>query len=219
MNNKKRIICLIVFLYFQFPVYLFANSLINYNSYLVDLNGQPVNKTIKVKFSIFNNKNEIKWFRERYVTVVNGQLEVILGRTKPISFNVFDQNHYIGLSLKNNTDYEEMRVRQKLLKSINLSTQLFESNNKSNIDKNKLIKILNANKYFSCKMNNETKKTTVSLFNNSFNETKQKSNKMKRSKFHEDIEYKSLKLSNSLNDELDRIIMIYKTNSAKLTQN
>jgi len=104
-----------------FNVAYATNKTINYQGFLTDNKGIPVNKTVKMKFSIYNTENECQWSRERFVTVIHGKFNIILGRQVTLDDSLFDGEHYIALSVKHDLNYKEIELRSKLEKS-NLKT-------------------------------------------------------------------------------------------------
>jgi len=97
-------------------------NFIHYKGFLTESKGIPVNKTIKMKFSIYNAENKSMWGRERFVTVKNGKFDVILGKVESLKENFFDGEHYISLAIKKNEHYKQIELRQHLQKSLISST-------------------------------------------------------------------------------------------------
>jgi len=87
---------------------------INFHGYLTDSESNPVDKTIKLKFTIYDIDNVVKWSRERFITVSNGIFSVILGKKIALNDEFFNGEHYIALSVKNDEEFEEINFRQKL---------------------------------------------------------------------------------------------------------
>ena len=115
MINKICTIIMGLIVSVQFPLDIEANNTLKFNTFLTDSNDMPLNKAVKIKFCIFNLKNEMKWFRERFLTINKGNLDIILGRVVPLDDSFFDGEHYIGLSVFNNIQYEKVFIRHKLL--------------------------------------------------------------------------------------------------------
>jgi len=93
-------------------------NVINYKGFLTETNGNPINKTIKMKFSIHNAKNESLWIRERFVTVNDGKFDVILGKVEPLEEFFFDGEHYISLAIKKDDHYKQIELSQQLQKTV-----------------------------------------------------------------------------------------------------
>jgi len=89
---------------------------INYKGFLTDSNGVPINKTIKMRFTIYNTDSISEWSRDRFVTVNKGVFEVILGKKETISNEMFDGQHYIALAIQKQENFKEYELRQKLEK-------------------------------------------------------------------------------------------------------
>jgi len=89
---------------------------INYHGYLTNSEGIPLNKTIKMKFSIYNKDNECEWNRERYITVNEGEFNIVLGKKITISEELFDGDHYMGIAVKFEDKYEQIELRSKIEK-------------------------------------------------------------------------------------------------------
>jgi len=88
-------------------------STLTIGGYLSNENGNPINKTVKMKFVIYKfDKNQ--WSRERFVTLNDGKFDLVLGMSKPLSNNFFDGNHYLGISIKDNEKYKEVKLRNKI---------------------------------------------------------------------------------------------------------
>jgi len=89
---------------------------INYNGYLTNSEGMPLNKTVKMKFSVYNKKNECEWNRERFVTINEGQFNVVLGKSSKLSDELFDGEHYMALAVKFDESYKQIELRSKIEK-------------------------------------------------------------------------------------------------------
>jgi len=106
-------ICLSILFYL--PSFSIAQT-INYNGYLTDNSGNPIDKTVKMKFTIFDSNNSKQWQRERFVTVERGKFNIILGKRHIIPQQIFDGNHYISLSVQlSENEMEEINLRRKIL--------------------------------------------------------------------------------------------------------
>ena len=106
----------------------FSTTTYLFQGYLENSHEKPVDKTLKIKFVIFNNKEDAKWLYERYITIKNGMFDVVLGKTVKLEKSFFDGKHYISVYVKEDKDYREI----KELKSI--------------LSKNKLIKSMSSEK-------------------------------------------------------------------------
>jgi len=104
-------VCLFVSVAYAIPA-----KTINYQGFLTNPDGVPVNKTVKMKFRIYDIENECQWSRERFVTVKDGKFNVILGRQVSLDDALFDGDHYIALSVKHDLNYKEIELRSKLKK-------------------------------------------------------------------------------------------------------
>jgi len=148
--KSKNVLCniLLVTILMLFSALTYAESTrINYNGYLTNSEGMPLNKTIKMKFSVYNNANECDWNRERYVTVNEGQFNVVLGKKNILPDELFDGEHYIGVAVKFDDEYEQIELRRKINKlttSSKRDVSVFENivldNRSSNSDTSKAVK-------------------------------------------------------------------------------
>jgi len=138
----------IFFMLLLFGVVCFASEalsyLITYKGFLTDTQGTPLNKTIKLKFCIYNSDNEIKWSRERFVTVNDGKFDVILGKKIHLDEELFNDDHYIALSIMDGKEYKKVMLRNKIennkdtSKNVNISQSIVidDDNDKKYISNN-----------------------------------------------------------------------------------
>ncbi|KPA08981.1 secreted protein, partial [Candidatus Magnetomorum sp. HK-1] len=87
-------------IFFMFANNLFANMIINYSSSISDIQTNNLNITVKLKFTIQNDKSTIEWERERYVNIIDGKYSVRLGLLNPIKREFFNGNYFICVSVK-----------------------------------------------------------------------------------------------------------------------
>jgi len=128
--TKKFVFCLFSILLIGLMNAELAMSVnINYKGFLTDSNGIPINKTIKMRFTIYNFDNTSEWSRDRFVTVNNGAFEVILGKKETISNEMLDGQHYIALAIQKQENFKEFELRQKLGEIKSLSTEKFVISN------------------------------------------------------------------------------------------
>jgi len=98
---KKLLFCcfnlLIIIVLIESSVYATPYT-INYQEFLTDSNRMPLNRTVKMKFEICNEKGVCPWLRERYVTPKDGFLNIALGKKIPLKAIFFDGKHYLNAS-------------------------------------------------------------------------------------------------------------------------
>jgi len=101
-----------------------ANSIkIKYHGYLTNSKGESVDKTIKMKFTIYDSDNNIRWSRKRFVTVNKGKFEVTLGKQEFLTEALFNGEHYIALAVRADDEYKEIELRRQLKRLPNDSTK------------------------------------------------------------------------------------------------
>jgi len=99
-----------------------ANTIkIKYQGYLTSSKGEVLNKTIKMRFTIYDTDNNIQWTRDRFVTVKDGKFDVILGKQETLTEKLFDGNHYMALATKVGDDFKEIELRSQLKRVANNS--------------------------------------------------------------------------------------------------
>jgi len=107
-------------LLFFFALAIVSNSIgysmqiINNDGLLTDINGEALNKTIKMKFSILNDNKSIVWKRERFVTVKNGIFSIRLGSKIPINTKFINKNNLLNVVMKIDDDYKEVGLAYRL---------------------------------------------------------------------------------------------------------
>jgi len=129
---------------------------INYQGYLVDSSSEPVNKTLKMRFNIYDSSNNVQWSRDRFVTITDGKFDLVLGKKNPLTKEFFDSKHYIGISVMNGDVFENIGLRRKLTNS-QLSSDITISENISNTK----VEISNANSVL-CNDNNVSSNNNIS---------------------------------------------------------
>jgi len=85
---------------------------INYQGYLTDSGGTPINGTVQMLFSIYDvsSGGTALWIENQTVNVNNGIYSVVLGETTPINL-AFDTQYYLGVVVGGDP---EMTPRQAL---------------------------------------------------------------------------------------------------------
>ena len=88
---------------------------INYQGYLTDPQGTPIDETVTVTFSIYPNTTEMSplWTETQTVRVTDGIFSVNLGNITPLSLP-FDTAYYLGVTVGSDS---EMTPRQPLTSS------------------------------------------------------------------------------------------------------
>jgi hypothetical protein len=117
-NKKNRVvwlgICVLVLLAI-FPVSVLAvPEGINYQGYLTDARGQPLNRDVAITFRIWDAEEsgtELWSESHAIVRVVVGVFNVVLGSSVPITAGILDGDSYLGITV--GTD-SEMVPRMKL---------------------------------------------------------------------------------------------------------
>jgi len=136
-TTKYLMIFFIFGLMFNLSIALSKSNTINYYGYMTNSQGFPINKTIKMKFCIYNSRNVVKWTRERFVTISDGQFDVILGKRFILKQEYFNNEHYILLSIKCGGNYYQIGLKNKLesnffhlFNNINIYKHIFLDSNK-----------------------------------------------------------------------------------------
>ncbi len=90
-------------------------QLINYQGYLADGDGNPVNGTRSIEFRMYNTASggTAIWSETQSVTVLEGVFSVLLGSVTPLSYTLFDGSDRF-LALKVGSD-SEMTPRTRLV--------------------------------------------------------------------------------------------------------
>ena len=83
---------------------------INYQGYLTDDQGNPVDENKSITFKIYNEASEV-WSETQPVAVSDGLFNVILGQSTPIELGSGSGQCYLGLTI----DGEELTPRQPLV--------------------------------------------------------------------------------------------------------
>jgi len=98
---------------FYFNSIAFADYL-DFEGYIFDSKNAPINKTIKMKFDIYDASGTSKWSIEKFITVNQGIIKTKLGIRDKIDAYLLNGNHYVGISIKENDKYTEILSRHKL---------------------------------------------------------------------------------------------------------
>ena len=90
-------------------------QLINYQGYLADANGDPINGEIEIQFSIYATVEggSPLWTETQTVAVIDGLFNALLGSTNTLEFSVFD-SRFRYLAIKVGDDLE-MTPRKQLV--------------------------------------------------------------------------------------------------------
>jgi len=116
LSNVKQLFYFLLLATIFLPSLSFSENLIfKFEGFLEnEQSGKPVNQTIKMKFSIIDKNGEPVWTRERYVSIKEGKLSVILGKVKPLKKIYFNGNYYIStVAIGNKKD--QFSIKPKLI--------------------------------------------------------------------------------------------------------
>jgi hypothetical protein len=108
-------------------------EMINYQGYLTDSGGNPINDTLEMTFSIYENESggTAVWTETQpAVTVTDGLFNVLLGSINPITPDQLDEERYIGVRVGAD---DEMVPRQRLA-SVAFALRSVVANQASNAD-------------------------------------------------------------------------------------
>jgi hypothetical protein len=118
MRRVNIILALVVVAVLGFSARAGVPSLINYQGRLTDNAGNPLDVTVSIKFTIYDDSTgaTTKWSETQpSVVVANGLFNVLLGSVNPISDTVFvGPNRFLGIKIGVNT---EMTPRTRLVAS------------------------------------------------------------------------------------------------------
>jgi len=111
---KSKFFLYLLFAVLYFPNLSFSENItFKYEGYLENFSGIPVNQTIKMKFSIIDNNGLSVWSRERFVSIQDGKLSVVLGKVIPLDKSFFNGDYYISTIVIGN-DKDPLVIRPKL---------------------------------------------------------------------------------------------------------
>jgi hypothetical protein len=107
--NRKFIIGILGIIMLISTVFLFADSsrTINYQGYLTDSLGEPLNGTIGVSFYIYESllTQMWMWSESHAVECENGLFSVVLGQTTPFQDSVFNgEDRYLGIRIGDDSE-------------------------------------------------------------------------------------------------------------------
>ena len=122
---KSIIVCFFVF--FQCIAITHAGY-VDFEGYILDPNDNPINKTVKMSFSIYDSTGNNQWKISKFVTVKKGTFNTTLGKIKPIDDNLLDGEHFISVSVRIGENYHELPTRYKLTKNISVSNSTLKKN-------------------------------------------------------------------------------------------
>ncbi|KPA12953.1 hypothetical protein MHK_006844 [Candidatus Magnetomorum sp. HK-1] len=98
---------------------------------LTDLNGIPVNKTLKMFFTINNIHHNKLWERDRYVSLNDGFFYVSLGKKNQISSEKLNNESTIQVGILCKDDQIHSIINNRLVVKDNSSTETLIPSNKS----------------------------------------------------------------------------------------
>ncbi len=108
-------------------------QLINYQGWLTNKDGEPLNATVSVQFRIYDQEtggNEL-WSETQSVSVVDGIFSVLLGPVTPIPYSVFNgDDRYLALQVGNDS---EMTPRKRLV-SVGYTFRAYDADKIDGID-------------------------------------------------------------------------------------
>jgi hypothetical protein len=107
-------------------------ALINYQGYLTDDSGNPINDTLSMTFSIYDAASDGTqlWTETQSVTVTNGLFNVLLGSVNPIEPGDLTGVSYLGITVGSDP---EMTPRQQLV-SVAYALRADTANNADKLD-------------------------------------------------------------------------------------
>jgi len=94
---------------------------IDFEGYIVDFKGIPIDKTVKMSFTIYDSVGNNQWEVSKFVTVKKGIFNTALGKIKKLNNSFLDGNHFIGVSVRINDHYQELPTRYKLTEHVSVS--------------------------------------------------------------------------------------------------
>lgn len=107
-------------------------TLINYQGYLTDSGGNPINGIVDITFTIYDAATDgsAVWIEVHPVTVNDGLFSVLLGSLAPIDVSLFTGTRYLGISVEGEP---EMTPRQQIV-SVAYALRADEANNANRLD-------------------------------------------------------------------------------------
>lgn len=134
--SERFLICLmgvlLILTFASFTAHAAVPQTVNYQGYLTDSGGNPVNSTVQMTFSIYNvsTGGAALWTETQSTVPVNsGIYSVVLGSVVPITLP-FDAQYYLGVKVGADA---EMTPRQALT-SVPYSFRANEANNADTVD-------------------------------------------------------------------------------------
>jgi len=131
------------------------NITFKYEGFIEDKSGVPVNQTVKMKFSIIDNYGKPVWTRERFVSIQEGKLSIILGKVFPLKKSFFNGDYYISTKIIDNKK-DQLFIRPKLTLSQLVSNFQTSSANDTSNNYNEIIENTIHNNNQNIKDLNET---------------------------------------------------------------
>ena len=150
-NDKKEISCII-----ERHKYLTdkqMNKLVCHG-FFKDLKGSPIDKTMKMFFSIHDINDKVLWERKRFVTIENGILNIELGNQKAISSQFLDKKNVMKVGVLGKDKQIHSIMQSRLITkdfsnsedSVDQKVSPADRNNtSSNIEKNQKPMVYNNN--------------------------------------------------------------------------
>jgi len=122
-----KIIMFFIFAFFMCIVVTHADY-VDFEGYIIDTNGKPIDKTVKMFFTIYDSSGNNQWKESKFVTVKKGTFQTSLGKIKAINNGLFDGTHFIGLSVRIDEKIRELPTRYKLTNHVSVSGKAFRPN-------------------------------------------------------------------------------------------
>jgi len=116
--SKSIMFCMFTFCMFVGISYA---DYIDFEGYIIGFNDVPIDKTVKMSFTIYDSLGKNQWEVQKFVTVKNGKFHTELGKMKKLNNTFLDGNYFIGVSVRINNDYQELPTRYKLSKQVSVS--------------------------------------------------------------------------------------------------
>ncbi|KPA14249.1 secreted protein, partial [Candidatus Magnetomorum sp. HK-1] len=100
MNSFKQFtFILVLIMSFLSTIVPVEAKLINCKGNSISYKDKTLNKTVKLKFSIFDKSFDLVWAQDKFVEIKNGNINSFIGKLQLIPDSSFDGKHYIQLYL------------------------------------------------------------------------------------------------------------------------
>ena len=97
----QRLVFIVLLVCFTLPIHAAIPNYLDYQGYLADSGGVPVNTTVSITFTLYSDAGGTTsvWTEAQNVTVSNGMFNVQLGSVAALTVTLFENPLWLGINV------------------------------------------------------------------------------------------------------------------------